>query len=464
MTRRSALFLVLCIAHTALSGQDLIKGKILDRVVCGDDPSQSYALYIPSAYDPARHWPVLYAFDPGGRGREPLNRFKDAAEAGGFIVACSHNSRNGPWKPIFAAAAAMWEDTHARLAIDDERIFAAGFSGGARAAAVFSKMIGRPVAGVIACGAGIPEGMGIEKLDPMAFCGIVGTADFNYLEVMELDGLLDRRADIPHWMRTFDGAHAWPPVPVCAEALEWLELAAAKRDGLTPDRPLADALIAATAARAAGLEKEGAFFRAVTELDAAVSAFSGLGDTGELIALAGRLRRADAFKRAAKKEAERGRKEQERLNELAGVLTAIERTVVLRRDLGEFYTDIDRLAESTRTAPDASDREFARRVLLNISFQAGERGARFLEEKASAKGVLCFEIAVRASEHDDARRAVALYNLACAHARAGARRQAIVSLRRAVASGFANKDLLLKDADLDPIRETPEFREILAGL
>ncbi len=464
MMRRSALFVVLCVAHTVLSGQDLVRGSIQDKVICRDDPAQSYALYVPSAYDPSRNWPILYAFDPGGRGREPLDRFKDAAEARGFIVACSHNSRNGPWEPIFASAAALWTDTHERLAIDDERVFAAGFSGGARAASVFSKMIGRPIAGVIACGAGIPEGMEIEKLDPMAFCGIVGTTDFNYREVVELDALLDRRADIPHWIRTFEGTHSWPPVPVCAEALEWLELVSAKRSGRTPDRPLAEALIAQTAARAAGLENEGALLRAVTELDAAVSAFSGLGDTDELVALGERLRRTDVFKKSVRKEKERNRQEQARLDDLARVLTMIERSVVLRRDLGEFYAAIDKLVSDAQKAPDASDREFARRVLLAMAGQAAERGGRFLSEKNPGKSILCFEIAVRASEHEDARRAVALYNLACAHARDGNRRQALDSLRRAVASGFANKARLMDDADLDPIRDTPEFREILAGL
>jgi hypothetical protein len=462
--KKAVLLAVFCLAHGALSAEEFVKGSIQDKVVCRDDPSESYALYIPSGYNPARKWPILYAFDPGGRAREPLTRFKDAAEARGFIVACSYNSRNGPWEPIFKSAAAVWTDTHARLAVDDERVFAAGFSGGARAASVFSKMIGRPVAGVIACGAGIPESMGIDKLDPMAFCGIVGTADFNYREIVELNGLLDRRADIAHWIRTFDGTHSWPPVPVCTEAMEWLELVSAKRAGLAPDRPLADALIAKTASRAAGLEKEGAIFRAATELDAAVSAFSGLGDTSGLAADAARLRGTDVFKRSARKEAEQGRKEDALLTELYGALTAIETTVVLRRDLGEFYSKIDRLVDSARKAPDATDKEFARRVLLAVSVQAAERGGRFLEEKAPAKGVLCFEIAVRASEYDDARRAVMLYNVACAHARAGNRRPALESLRRAVASGFSNKALLLEDSDLASVRDTPEFREILAGL
>ena len=174
--------------------------------------------------------------------------------------------------------------------------------------------------------------------------------------------------------------------------------------------------------------------------------------------------RTGALKKSARKEKERLRQEQARLDDLARVLTMIERTVVLRRDLGEFYATIDKLVSDAQKASDTSDREFAQRVLLAVSVQAAERGGRFLEEQSPGRSVLCFEIALRASEHDDSRRSVMLYNLACAHARDGNRRQALDSLRRAVASGFANKARLMNDADLDSIRETPEFREILAGL
>jgi hypothetical protein len=464
MMRRSALFAALCVAPTVLLGQELIKGKIIDKVICAKDPAQSYALYLPPDYDPAKKWPILYAFDPGGRGREPLARFKEAAEAREFLVACSFNSRNGPWEPIFAAAAAMWADTHARLAIDDERVFAAGFSGGARAASIFSKMIGRPIAGVIACGAGVPEGFEIDKLDPSAFCGIVGTADFNFREVMDLDGLLDRRTDIPHWIRTFDGPHSWPPIPVCSEAVEWLELAAAKHAGQPPDRALADALIAKTAARATALEATGDVFRAVSELDPALSAFTGMGDTSGIVGTSDRLRRTDAYRRSAKREAEHKRKEEALLTELYKTLTAIEKTVVLRRDLVPFFSEIDGLVKSAKEARDASDRNFARRALLTVDVDAADRGGAFLGSKVPAKAILCYEIAVRASAHDPARYGVNLYNLACAHARSGNVRMALDSLRQAVENGFSDKALILRDNDLDAIRDRPEFREILANI
>ena len=462
--RAAVLVVVLSLAANSLAGDELVKGNIQDKVVCLDDPGQSYALYLPSAYDPAKAWPILYAFDPGGRAREPLTRFRDAAEVRGVIVACSYNSKNGPWEPIFAAAIAMWNDTHARLSIDDRRVFAAGFSGGARAASILSTMTGRPVAGVIACGAGIPEGVGIDKIGPCAFCGIVGTADFNYDEVVGLDTLLDKRPDIPHWIRTFDGTHAWPPIPLCTDALEWLDLVSAKKAGLAADGTLAGALIANAAARATALESEGAIFRAVAELDAAASALSGLGDTAGLAEAAARLRGTDAFKKSARNEAEYGRKEDALLTELARTLTAVERTMVLRRELSGFYAAVDELVETARKARDASETAFARRVLLNVAVQANERGSRFLDEGSPLKAVLCFEIAVRASEHEPARRANMLYNLACAHARGGSRRSALASLRRAVESGFANKALLLEDKDFDALRETPEFQEILSNI
>ncbi len=464
MMKRSALFAALCVIPAAIWGQDLVKGKILDKVVSATDPAQSYALYIPSAYDPAKKWPILYALDPGGRGLDPVARFKGAAEARGFIVACSYNSRNGPWQPISAAAAAIWKDTHARLSIDDERVFAAGFSGGARAASIFPGMIGRPIAGVIACGAGVPEGYEVDKLEIGAFCGIVGTADFNFREVTDLDGLLARRTDIAHWIRIFDGAHSWPPVPVCAEALEWIELAAATRAGQPPDRILAEALVAGTAARAAALEAAGEVFRAVSELDAAVAAFAGMGETSGLAAASTRLKQTDAYKRSAKREAEYARKEEALLTELYKTLTAIEKTMVMRRDLAELFLGIDRLVESAKEARDASDRNFARRVLLTIDVDAADRGAAFLGAKAPAKAVLCFEIAVRASAHDPARLKNDLYNLACANARSGNVRMALDSLRKAVENGFANKALILRDTDLDAIRDRPEFQEILANI
>lgn len=146
---------LLCVC--AFAGEDLPHGQVLDRVVCRDNDRQSYALYLPSNYTPDRSWPILYCLDPGARGRVPVERFSQAAEKAGFIIAGSNNSRNGPMGPIQKATGAMVTDTQARFRVDDSRIYAAGMSGGARVALSWAQN-GR-IAGVVASAAGFGQGL-----------------------------------------------------------------------------------------------------------------------------------------------------------------------------------------------------------------------------------------------------------------------------------------------------------------
>src|SRR5882724_4583455 len=94
----------------AIEPDGLPRGEIIAKVQCRDDASQSYALYLPSAYTPDREWPVIFAFDPGGRGLNPVERYRGAAEKYGYIVAGSNNSRNGPWAISTSAVSAMTHD------------------------------------------------------------------------------------------------------------------------------------------------------------------------------------------------------------------------------------------------------------------------------------------------------------------------------------------------------------------
>ena len=86
---------------------NLEPGKIVERVVCAKNLEQSYALYLPSNYSPDRAWSIVFVFDPGARGKIPVELMKEAAERYGFIAVASNNSRNGPWKMEFDAADAM---------------------------------------------------------------------------------------------------------------------------------------------------------------------------------------------------------------------------------------------------------------------------------------------------------------------------------------------------------------------
>src|SRR5262245_49964884 len=83
-------------------------GRLVERIACPSDPSQTYSLYVPAAYTTARQWPLLLVFDPGARGARAAENFREAAERFGWIVAASETSRNGPWEPTRRAINAMW--------------------------------------------------------------------------------------------------------------------------------------------------------------------------------------------------------------------------------------------------------------------------------------------------------------------------------------------------------------------
>src|SRR5690349_4337314 len=137
------------------NASDLPRGQIVADVKCASDPAMSYALYLPTGYSPSRTWPVIFAFDAGGRGLNPVERYQAAAEQYGFIVAGSNNSRNNS-PDTGRAVAETTRDVLARFAIDRRRMYTAGMSGGARVA--FGIALSTPgIAGVIASSAGTPD-------------------------------------------------------------------------------------------------------------------------------------------------------------------------------------------------------------------------------------------------------------------------------------------------------------------
>jgi dienelactone hydrolase len=199
----------------AVAAQELPRGQLLERVVARGNDRQSYALYLPSNYTPDRTWPILYCLDPGARGRVPVERFSVAAEKAGFIVAGSNNSRNGPFAPVEEAIRVLVTDTHARLAIDDSRVFAAGMSGGARVALQWAQNGG--IAGVVASSAGFSE---MPKQIPFKIFATAGFDDFNHDELYRLSRELAKRG-VPHRFTEFEGGHEWLPAPLAAQALDY---------------------------------------------------------------------------------------------------------------------------------------------------------------------------------------------------------------------------------------------------
>ena len=198
------------------------RADLTERVTCKAAPDQSYALFVPSSYGAAKKWPIVYLLDARGRAMTPMSAFRDAAEQLGFILASSYNSASDESNdPNIKSMRAMWNDTHDKLSIDDQRVYAAGFSGTVRAACLLGLAAPGSLKAIIGAGAGFPNDKPPTATTPFLFFGTIGKHDFNYGEMWELEKEL-RAAKLGHRILEFDGSHEWMPPALAREALEWL--------------------------------------------------------------------------------------------------------------------------------------------------------------------------------------------------------------------------------------------------
>ncbi len=481
------LLLILSFAHTSRADEFPL-GEIIQKVQCRADTEQSYALYLPSSYTDSKRWPIIYCFDPVARGSLPLERFKQAAEKYGFIIVGSNNSRNGPDTPLTHILRTLWEDTHARLSIDDRRIYAAGFSGGARVACGFAYTSEGMVAGVIGCGAGFHSQLQPSRLISFAFFGTVGSEDFNYPELRELDEALDS-FDIPHRVETFEGGHDWASIELCSKAIEWMELHAMKTGRRTKD----DAFISSQFAKYREAERaaqaSGMIYEALLLCEAIAADFRSLRDVTEFEKRVADMRDLKEVREAVKREKDQITEQKRRVGQLltarnrlrsAGetasapdvaiaptgietrqpgqsINTAGDESEARRLALMDLRRAIGDLKKKAEAKENTAARRVARRALSQYQAYSFEMTMLLFQTKRYA--LAADNLEVEAEINPDNPRL--LYQLACAHSYNGNKKKALDALKKAAQRGFKNADEIINSRALEPLRSDPAFQKIV---
>ena len=345
--------------------QELRRGVIVDDVKCEGDPTQSYALYVPSAYSHDKLWSLLIAFHPGARGRLMVEKYQAAAEQYGYIVAGSNTSRNGPWSISAAAVQAMSADLGRRFAIDAQRIYLTGMSGGARVAMQVALGKSNNIAGVIASSAGYPDSQPRSSV-AFAVFGTTGSEDFNYIEMR----LLDRKLTSPHYLAVFNGGHTLPPDAVAIEAIEWMELQAMKSGRRTRDAALVERLFEK---RQRAIAETTDAAELVHRLDALVADFKSLRDVTAETNRAKDLARQPDVKKALARERDTDDAEARLIGDIFDLEAALGDDSRHLAALSGLRDRLKKLSEKAAAADDTPERSQARRVLRAITSGASER-------------------------------------------------------------------------------------------
>lgn len=450
--------LVLSLSAFAGQSNTLTRGAIIERVVCRADASQSYALFLPTSYTPQKRWPIIYCFDPSARGRAPLERFKEAAEKYGFIVACSNNSRNGA-SDVPVAVNAMMNDTHERLAIDNRRVYTAGFSGGGRVANAVALSFGDGVAGVIACGGGFPSTATPSKAATYALFATAGTVDFNYHEMRNLARAFDRLG-LASRFATFEGGHDWLTPALADEAIAWLELQAMKTNRRTRDEAFINEFFNQNVSRARAAEAAGNSYEAYLRLADIAADFKGLRDVAEFEKRVAELKEDKAIKQALKQEDDQEREQQMRTRELYAFKEAMRNNDERPLAYADLQKNLAALKKKLDATQSPSERLTTRRI-INQFFAYLSQEADVLSQRkqygAAAENLGLMALIAPNNPH-------VFYNLACAYALNRDRSRALDALKRAVEKGFKDAAALERDKDLDALRDDPAYKQIVEEL
>lgn len=208
------------------------KGKIMSNVVCQSDPTKSYALYIPVG-NSNQNLPVIYFFDPHADGLLPVKKYKALADSFHFILAGSNNSKNGNnFNEADTIFEAMKDDVQKRIAVNGDRIYLCGFSGGAKVATYLALHFPQ-IKGVIANGAGL-EDITTARNFKFSYTAITGNGDLNMTDLVSIDKILDKTST-QHRIIFFDGIHEWAPESTMAIAFEGWQLDAMRDNLISKD-------------------------------------------------------------------------------------------------------------------------------------------------------------------------------------------------------------------------------------
>ncbi|HXZ27228.1 MAG TPA: hypothetical protein VEG08_04415 [Terriglobales bacterium] len=457
MRRLLLLLLVLCGTASAAYPQTPAPGVVHPSVAVLADSSNSYALYLPSAYSPARRWPLLLVFDPFARGEVAVKLFQEAAEQHGFLVVGSNDVRN--FQDPAAAVQLLWKDVNERYAIDPRRFYVAGLSGGARVASSIALTCKTCVAGVIANGAGLLPGAAVPGPEVADWFLVAGTTDFNYPELLRLDEALVARHAAVRFV-VYDGPHNWMPKEVAGRALAWLRLRAMARGAAPVDKEFLNQQFEERLAEAQATQKRGELVAALRTEREIVADFRGFRDVKEVEAAAQSLAASEEFRKAQKNEQALLDLQDEVANRLVslvgGIAQGADEPATLLAQLRAAVGDAER---EKKKGSDPARAQAIERALASAFSYAAEGGQQAMLKKDYLPARDLF----RASEVILPDSAWACYLLATANAQLGEKKPAIQELQKAVDRGLTNAKLL-DDPAFDRLRNEAGFKALVAKL
>lgn len=127
------ILLVLLFPLQLVLAQDLSlkKGAAVDSLPINDSIAENFAMYLPTNYENNKKWPIVFVFDPEGRGLNAARLFSAPANEQGYLVVASNNiSKSDSLVENLEKASRLLQKILLSFPIDQERVYTAGLEEG----------------------------------------------------------------------------------------------------------------------------------------------------------------------------------------------------------------------------------------------------------------------------------------------------------------------------------------------
>jgi predicted esterase len=203
--------------------------------------NQTYMLFIPSEYKASRQWPLVLCVSPGD---DPCGwgEFESICRSQGVIFASPMNTGNEqPFAKRARIVLDVLDDVRRRLAIDPDRVYLSGMSGGGRVAARVAYALPEACGGVLPiCGSYSLRDepwVRLRVAERLSVALLEGETDWLRAET-EREYLPTMNAyQVRAKLMTYPGGHSMPPGNVLRDAFHWVEAGLEQRRKLAQRFP-----------------------------------------------------------------------------------------------------------------------------------------------------------------------------------------------------------------------------------
>lgn len=428
-------------AADAITGENFPVDTVIHRVVCKNDTTQSFALYLPPSYSSGSRFPVICFFDPHGVGSLPVSKYHLLARQFGYILIGSNNARNGlSLTQTNNIAATLYNDIRSGFSADAIRITWAGFSGGAKVALSYAYNQQQPN-NVIYAGAvlSLPQ-----PAPPVAMLGFAGINDMNYTDLITFDESLST-GNRSHFLIEWNGKHEWPDTAAFRDAFYWTSFQGMRSRQQQADAALIQQFMNATEKE---ITKNKDPLIAAMQLNKAIVFLNGVTATEnyrlQLIAII----KDSKFQEAMQKKREEVKLESSLKQEYYAALQD--------KDLAWWKNE----TKSLNAATDPRTMAMYRRLLGFISLACYSLSGSYIAQNqwAPAEKILAvYKLA-------DPGNADQPFFEACYFAKLGQNKNAIKSLKHAVTLGLNDPVKIQHEPALFALQQDPEFIALMAEL